>query len=222
MLSVCVCGWYLAEFDGLYRALFKAHAFRGIPVHVVANKPAVYLDVAGLPYSLRPNAGLEFGAYDHYLKHIWDGESDVVFMHDDVDLLPFVKDGAVRPPEESWDVFVDPGYDQAYVFRDRAEDVVNDGKHGRMLFMSARLLEFFREKGGIPFDEANEGYTSGKRPEGVKPYNYAVMHYDFLLDEAKGRGMSVRQPVYLPRFAASHRGVRGTMCLEGGKIVVKA
>ena len=47
-LAVCVCGWYLAEYDDLYRALFKLHAFRDTPVHVVANKGDLYLGVMGL------------------------------------------------------------------------------------------------------------------------------------------------------------------------------
>ena len=220
-LAVCVCGWYLEQFDQLYRALFKLNRFRGVPVHVVSHRESDFLDLMSLPHTVGENRGLEFGAYDLYLKKVWDRESNVVFMHDDIELRPVItRDFRVPPEDAAWEVFKTAQYDHAYVFRDRGEDVVNDGKHGRMFFASKRLLEFYLEKGGFPFDEKNEGHTEHdrSRPDGVKPFNYAVNFFDMMLDEAAGRGMKVRQPVYLPQFAPCHRGERGKMVLREGRI----
>ena len=82
MLKICVCGWHLEKFDALYKVLWKLHHENDIPVHIVSNKDSRWLKVFDLPYSYRDNYGLEFGAYDYYLRNIWDGESDVLFTRD--------------------------------------------------------------------------------------------------------------------------------------------
>lgn len=199
MLKICVCGWYLGEYDDLYMMLHKLHHKEEIGVHVVANKPGSYLEIVDLPYSIRENIGLEFGAYDYYLKNIWDEESDVLFMHDDIKVHTFMRDFEVLPPERLFDHFKTMTVDQFYVFNSRAEDVDNDGRHGRMFMMSARLLRWFKNNGGFGFDYDNTGDTT------TGHYNYGIEAYDKKLDSLYGL-FNVKCKTYIRALQLMRRG----------------
>ena len=71
-MKICVVGWYL--YEPFYLQLKKVH--QNYPVMVVSHqKDKSYY---GLPHVEIPNIGLEFGAYDYYLKNLWDDGSDEI------------------------------------------------------------------------------------------------------------------------------------------------
>ena len=76
-----------------------------------------------------PNIGLEFGAYDDFIKRF--DPCDTLFMHDDA---------SVNDPEIFSRISA-CGHDQAFVFRDEADGRANQNFHGRMWFASARFIE---------------------------------------------------------------------------------
>ena len=127
-MEICVAGWYferaflgkLAEVRDSFNTTIVSHlpdAWKGYSLN-------------GARVITIPNIGLEFGCYDYYLKNVWNGRDDVLFMHDDTK----VKNTGV------FDSISKLSVDCAYIFRDYSEEKANGGKHGRAIFCSARLL----------------------------------------------------------------------------------
>ena len=107
-MNICVCGWYFA--DDWYGSLLRLH--KKFLVHIVANRDDKFLKLCELPYSLRENVGLEFGAYNHYLDNIWDGDS-VVFCHDDLKFTPIGQGFKIVSGEDIFPQLADLECDQA-------------------------------------------------------------------------------------------------------------
>jgi SAM-dependent methyltransferase len=205
MLNICVAGWYLEKFDDWYMSLFRLND--KYPVHVVANRFSDYLGTIDLPYTVRANEGLEWGAYNHFLMNIWTG-GNTLFCHDDIILNPVVVDHEIRPPEFIFDRIANLEVDQAYIFGSRAEDVENYGKHGRMVFMSDRFLHSAKKMGGFWYDEKNSGYTSGKDAHLREKmeclgYNAGITAFHY---QAKEIGGDVHRKVTIPAISMAVRG----------------
>ena len=142
--KICVIGWYF--FENFYDEVKK----KSKDTHIVAHRYNKILDELKLDYSVIKNIGLEFGAYDYYIKNVWDGKSNVLFMHDDIylknkfsfnDMFSFCK-----------------GLDHVS-FRNNS---ISSGG-GRCLYLSAKIINLFlKEFGGIWFDKNDRGYTFGK------------------------------------------------------------
>ena len=216
MLKICVCGWYLEEFDSFYMSLHRLKEL--YPVHVVSNKESDYLNVMDLPYTVRENTGLEWGAYNQYLMEIWDNESNVLFCHDDIELNPVVENDQIMPPEYIFDRFNQCNVDQAYVFGSRAEDVENHGQHGRMVYMSASFLKKAKAMGGFWYDKLNKGYTCGedkdlKEQYGCYGYNAGIINFH---EQAKNIGGDIHRKIIIPSFSLAKRGVKGSQSLNYG------
>ena len=79
-LQICVCGWYY--YPEFYKYLLAIKD--KFNVVVIGNKNG---DVLGLPFFLRDNAGLDWGAYSFFLDHHWDGKSNTLFIQDDAEVL---------------------------------------------------------------------------------------------------------------------------------------
>lgn len=217
MLNICVCGWYLDEYDDFYMSLHRLH--KKYPVFVVSNKASAYLETIDLPYIVRENTGLEWGAYNHYLMNVWDGEGDVLFCHDDITLNPTAVEGHIFPPEYLFDKIAELKVDQAYIFGSRHEDVENYGKHGRMVFMGRDFLQRVKDGGGFWFDNKNQGYTSGedkdlKEAYGCFGYNAGINCFH---DQAARIGGNVHRKAYVPSFSLARRGVRGSAVVAYGQ-----
>lgn len=134
--NICITGWYY--FPAVYQAVRSSpRAF------VVAHRPHAIL--GSVRHALISNVGLEWGAYDYYLKQVWSGSSgrgggDVLLMHDDLDLRG-------QGIEEVVAVL---GANQA--------DVVFAGSvSGRLLLVRELALERILVDGGFWFDETNVG-----------------------------------------------------------------
>jgi hypothetical protein len=177
------------------------------------------------------NGGLEFGVYDYFLKNIWDGESDVLFMHDDIrihDISFFDKVSKIP-------------HDQAFIFKSELEEIQNGRIHGRCFFCSKRFLKLLsdyqcncketndhenRDRAGdillkIPphkgfwFDIYNFGeHASGMVPKGVRHYNTAVYHFGNFCDRARRNvykklghePMDSKVVIHFPEFEHARRG----------------
>lgn len=216
-LNICVCGWYLEEYSEFYRNLQTLNKI--YPVHIVSHKDSDYLKTLDLPYTVRENTGLEWGAYNHYLMNIWDGQSDVLFCHDDITMNPTAIEGHIYPPEFLISKIAELKVDQAYIFGSRHEEVENYGKHGRMIFMSKEFLTRIKAAGGFWYDTKNQGYTSGEDADlraayGCYGYNAGINCFH---DQARNVGGDVHRKVYIPAFALAKRGKKGSASLAYGK-----
>jgi hypothetical protein len=194
-MQICVVGWH--GHKDLY-VMLQSIAY---PVVVISHKEDN--DYLNLHTKNIPNIGLEFGAYDYYLKNIWEGGS-VLFMHDDM----IIDDVSV------FDEIFRLKCDCSYIFRDSAEHMANGGKHGRTIYCSERFLEVIKETEckchwcqekedlhhnpgtilpkiwngshkGFWFDPNNKGHVSGKPPVGIRHYNSAIEHFHWVLGRVR-------------------------------------
>jgi len=76
-MQICVVGWDYSK--SLYASLTKAN----YDAVTIMHKKG---DTQGVPFYLIPNEGLEWGAYDYFLKNHWDKKSSVLFMQDDISI----------------------------------------------------------------------------------------------------------------------------------------
>jgi hypothetical protein len=110
---------------------------------------------------------LEFGAYRQYVEHHWDGESDVFFCHDDVE----VSDTKAFHDVER---LAGMGVDHAYIFHDEYDELVNGGAHGRGMFIARHLLK--KLASDFPADMQNDGVNIGKIAQrGILAFHERVM-----------------------------------------------
>ena len=228
-MNICVVGWYF--YEELYKTLKdvnKAHE-----VFIVSHKDDIPKPILfDLQYVVKENVGLEFGAYDYFLKNCWDKKSDVLFMHDDIKILdPNVFD---KIEEETMRFKID----QAYLFKNKAEEVNNGGKHGRSIFMSSKLLNFMlnykfkteesedhldihHNKGvvlkgtgeytGFWYDPCNLGHTTGKPPVGVRHYNEMIYTFHRTMGRIRDKRygnepMNVVNRLFYPEIDCARRG----------------
>ncbi len=218
-IDICVCGWYLRQYDEWYAALHRVHHAGKHRVWVVANRDDDYLREFDLPYSIRFNNGLEWGAYNDYLMNLWNGHRGVLFCHDDIEINPIIVDGEIKEPEFIFDQIAASGVDCAYVFSSRHEDVENRGQHGRMVYMGPRFLATAKEQGGFWYDENNRGYTSGEDADlreryGCHGFNAGINAFD---EQRKRIGGDIHRKMYIPVFAFAKRGVSGNEVLHYGQ-----
>lgn len=204
-MKICVCGWYY--FDSIYRDLEEVN--KTYPVFIVAHKPDPKLN--GFEWKERENTGLEWGAYDWYLKNEWDGESDILFMHDDVRMRPIFSEYETVPVTQIFRAIekLADEYDQVYIFRSLDEKKKNFGLHGRAFLATARLLRYLLDNhDGIWYDADNTGHTMGPTPEWCKHYNEADYRFrDVLIKiDTLETGMSLNNSIILPPFDCARRG----------------
>jgi len=224
-LKICVVGWSL--YEDFYKILKDSKYSVMIISH---NSDEEKVSALGLPYRMKENIGLEFGAYDFYLKNIWDGKSNVLFTHDDTQIIDILVLDRIADLDNR-------GYDQAYLFKNKNEEVNNGGKHGRAIYMSAKLLSFILgyectcsqskecsdrhnpgtvlpglgKHTGFWFDPYNKGHVSGKPPVGVRHYNEMIYHFHkymgWVRDKKLGNeSMNVVNRVYFPEYDCARRG----------------
>jgi predicted SAM-dependent methyltransferase len=216
-MSICVCGWYFEKFDPWYASLHRVK--EQFPVFVVCNRDSDFTKVFDLPFTIRENNGLEFGAYNHFLMHHWPDKGGVLFCHDDIVLNPVVVNGEVLPPEWIFKKIAQTTVDQAYIFGSRAEDVENYGQHGRMIYCSEKFLTQAKKMGGFWYDERNHGYTSGqdsklKETFDCMGYNAAIISFNA---QAQTIGGDVHRKIFIPAFDLAKRGQPTQSQLTYGK-----
>ena len=145
-MKICIVGWH-------YRASFlKKLAECHFKVFVIQHREG---DTQGIPAKLYENRGLEFGAYQQYLDNHWDGISDVLFCHDDVDIQGL-------NVLDQIETLSDMNIDHSYIFNNFYEEWANAGCHGRAMWCKASWIKSLQDHGGFPVDLSNTGNTAGK------------------------------------------------------------
>ena len=195
-MNICIAGWYLEEFEDFYKNIKSVKD--KFNVFIVSNKKSSFLEKLGLPYCVRENTGLEWGAYNHYLMNIWES-GDTLFCHDDIVL------GEI--PE------IETDFDQAYIFNNRQEMIENLGMHGRMVYMTDSFLSKAKKIGGFFYDKYNRGYTNAddielKKEFGCSYYNAGIRCF---YDMAEEIGEKVNGAIYLDSINLCKRGDRENM-----------
>jgi hypothetical protein len=229
-MNICVVGWYL--YDDLYKILREVNKIHKVSIISHKYEPDK-LQSFNVDYVIKENVGLEFGAYDYYLKKYWNKKSNVLFMHDDVHITDInVFDRIEKEMTEK-------GIDQSYLFKNKEEENNNGGKHGRSIFMSAKLLNFMlnykfkteesedhvdihHNKGtilkgtgeytGFWFDPNNNGHTTGKPPVGVRHYNEMIYTFHRTMGRIRDKRygnepMNVVNRDFYPELDCARRGI---------------
>lgn len=173
--KICIVGWHY--FEKYYKQLSKSSLY----FHVVAHRYNDILDKYKLPYSVIKNVGTEFHVYDWYIKNIWDGKSNVLFVHDDIgskDIASSFKEILKKTKD----------FDFSCVFGEK--DSKNKWSGERCFFLSSKLINLFLKKyGGIWYDIHNKGYTLGRK-EMYDPEIYTY-EYDNVFIDQEGRNIKV-------------------------------
>lgn len=162
-MRICVCGWYYRpEF---YRVL-DASVYKRC---TVGKRASYYAD------TVIANIGLEWAAYDYYVRNVWEGE-DVLFTHDDAEITQEALDTVNRLDGRC-----------NFIFQD--EDAAGDngkrgargiGIHGRAFKLRGDLI---RALGGFWFDWHNDGVITHPIPPGKLDYNMGIIKlYDRLIE----------------------------------------
>lgn len=137
-MKICVCGWYFNP--GFMKQLESVRDKVVVVSH--KNVPINFAHV------YRPNVGLEWGAYNHYLMKLYNGKGKVLFIHDDNE----VEDGFFEEVEKC-------NLDVGYVFRNAKEAEWAFNAHGRAIVMSERFLNHTREtKYNLVLQDTKEKY----------------------------------------------------------------
>lgn len=198
-MKICVVGWYFDQhFLKVLREISAVY-----PSWIISHKHEMELDpswYSGLKIMCVSNIGLEFGAYAFYLSHIWDERSSVLFTHDDTRVSDL----------EVFDRIADISHDCAYIFRDRAEERANGGKHGRAIFCSPAFLNRLKTDGGFWYDKRNEGYIGAgmTRPYPDMDFNEGINRFHRYLGRLRDlkQGWDVVNRVFFKEYECGRRG----------------
>ena len=200
-MQICICGWYFNEelLD------LMEHINKTYPVTIIANRNKLPDKYDSFNYHVRENRGLEYGAYDYFLKNEWTG-GDVLFCHDDMTILPLVRGYEVVDPVELFKTVADFKQDVVYIFKNDNEREWNFDMHGRIMFASKWFLKKLKDfNGGFPVDTNNDGHIIGPTPDYCKHYNWAVEELKKFWKAQQFNGCVV-ESVIIPAFAYQIRG----------------
>ncbi len=155
--KICIVGWHF--FPDFYKYLSKNYQKE---TFIVAHKYNKILDELKLNYKVIKNVGLEFGAYDWYIKNIWDKKSNVLFMHDDTKIEKGNPIKSIFRNSEK--------YDYSYVLSNNCRKTQT--KSNRCFILSKKIINLFlKEFDGIWYDKYNIGYTVRNEKIYDKRYN---------------------------------------------------
>ncbi|MBW2621273.1 MAG: hypothetical protein JRD68_00075 [Deltaproteobacteria bacterium] len=205
-MQICVCGWYFRpDFYALMREVNKKYS-----VTVINHQDTPLKWEYKLSWHLCPNIGLEWGAYDFFLKTAWDGESAVLFLHDDIRFRPVIKNYELIEPIIIFDTIEQFEFDQVYFFGSLEEATKNYGIHGRAFKCSAVFLKSLLEQNnGFWYDENNDGHIQGTTPNYCEHYNKADYKFADFIKELKCRSnglLDAGHYVILPALDCAVRG----------------
>jgi hypothetical protein len=168
-MQICIAGWYFDK--DLLKLMIKVNDRH--PVTIVAHRNG---DSQGLPCEVIENIGLEFHMYNYFLMNLWDGKSNILFMHDDLKIMPVMVNNEIIPATNIFNKIADIKADQGYLFQDENDGLWNAWKHGRMICMSARLADQAKRDGGFRYDSDNIGQTRSG------PYNAGIVWFHDMME----------------------------------------
>jgi len=131
-LAICIAGWsFIADIYKIAQS-FDSHA--------VCHREG---DTLGTPSTVIKNRGLEWHKYDHYIKQVWNGKSDIFFFQDDIRTI--LRPADIRDLHKA----LNKGkIDQAF-FSGEGEIVNTNDEwqgHGRFFYLSKKLTHKLLQK----------------------------------------------------------------------------
>lgn len=198
-MEICICGWHYHQ--PFFRALEKVK--NRFQMTVIAHRKGPTFRI---PTIRRSNIGLDWGAYDYYLKHCWYGSENVLFLQDDTQIDDI----------NELDHISEIGCDQVFIFHDKEEAQFNSFGHGRAFFCSrAFLLEIIKD-GGFYYDTGNHGFIAQGHflatppPEGCRHHNAGIHAFMNQIDRIRSANQSLK--VFWAYYAKGMRfGRRGVL-----------
>jgi len=170
-IEICVVGWYFSS--NIYKQ-FKKSPFR---FHIVAHRHNDILDNLDFKYSVIKNIGLEYGAYDWYIKNAWDKKSDILFIHDDIELRNFTKTFS-----NVFKKIRDNNISFSHILG--IKDIKRNSNCNRCVFLSSKIVKLLLKKyGGIQYDLYNRGYVWGDKRY-YDPFVYTNKYKEVLAQPA--------------------------------------
>jgi len=206
-MNICVCGdYYTEEFYSKLLAVKES-------VYIVSHRKAPFNIEMFARCDLVDNVGLEWGAYDYFLKTMWDKKSDVLFCHDDTQVDSsevFTQIAELSDGKAAWM----SGFpcECVFIFRDKEDAIQATGNkeypsHGRGIFIKASFLHKLLDAGGFKYDENNTVYTKDPTPEGVKDCNWGIREFDKTLKELEAN-------ICVAHYPGWYNGWRGQLKKE--------
>jgi hypothetical protein len=194
-MQICVCGWYYPQ--EFYRSLL--HVSDCFDIVVVGNRKG---DTLGLPFVVRKNTGLDWGAFSYFLDNLWDNDSSVLFLQDDNEVNEVFFNEVIKIP-----------HDLAFVFRNKKEFRENYS-HGRAFFASAKFLRILKQGGGIWYDKDNHGFIASgyswteTPPKGSQDHNAGIRTFTNKVQEigTTHPNLSVDKQYYSKNIYLGRRG----------------
>jgi hypothetical protein len=208
-MQICVCGWYY--YHDLLHVLDKVVKEGKHSVTIIAHRHDPVVEKYNIKVVEKENIGVEYGAYDYFIKNEWDKKSKVLFMHDDIHIKPLMKDYKMLPKTTIFNTLAHAAVDIGYIFKGQFDELQNFGVHGRGIIMSARFIQYLLDNhDGIWFDKGNDGHINGPTPEHCEHFNEADYRMRSLwegLNKSKS-GMILGVAIHAPSFNADIRGGR--------------
>jgi hypothetical protein len=185
-VNICAVGWYF------HPPLLVTLSASKYPWFMVCHKaPPVALE----NFTVIPNVGLEFGAYQFYLENQWQG-GPVLFMHDDNEVT-----------EAALDSISAMTVDQAFLFSSQAEAEANGKAHGRAIFCSEKFLEQLKADGGFWYDERPcDGKPIPATTAGEPDYHNSGIQVFRAYLESLPKEFSVNHVAIVPGLKTGYRG----------------
>jgi len=152
-------------------------------IFIVAHKKNDLLN--DFDHKIIDNVGLEFGAYDWYIKNKWDKKSNILLMHDDI---------SINNSNVINNIFIKcKDLDQSYIFNNLDECERNGWKHGRCIYLSPKMTKWLLSNhNGIWYDKDNKGYVEGKKPADCQYYNAGIRKFHKTIKKIKEHGFDRR------------------------------
>ncbi len=150
--KICIVGWHF--YPDFYKYLAKYYKKE---TYIVAHRYNKILDEYKLNYTVTKNVGLEFGAYDWYIKNEWDKKNGVLFMHDDIKIKNINIFDDIFNKVRKLDLSYCMGRKES---TSRKKSTTNSQ---RCFYLSSKLINLLlKEYNGIWYDVHNRGYTLGE------------------------------------------------------------
>lgn len=189
-MNICICGWYYNNdfIDMMSASLPLMHN-----IIVIGHRDG---DSGNLQKIIIPNIGLEFGAYDFYLKNVWSG-GDTLFLHDDTEFdFPAWNKVNLLPQL----------FDQVFIHENGIAELANGFAHGRAFFCSERFLKRLGKDGGFWYSrEPVEIENEISKEE--KPHNKGIKAFlEYCLKIKAKTGWAVAQVANIPEIRTGWRG----------------
>lgn len=189
-MNVCICGWYYHK--PFIKVMNQSMTLMN-DIIVIGHTDG---DAGNLQKIIIPNVGLEFGAYDFYLKNIWQG-GDTLFIHDDTE-FEFTAWNKVN--------LLPQLFDQVFIHENGIAELANGFAHGRAFFCSNRFLKRLKTDDGFWYAK-EQIVIENEISKNEKEHNRGIKSFlCYCLKIKAETGWAVAQVVNIPEIKTGWRG----------------